>query len=270
MTAEAVKDLYLCGKSLIFAKRNVDKTINGDPVRGLVAIAQVNNGVNAMSNWQNTVGRTAESYVNIVDRVAAPWEKGSGKVAEGAALTAGAGVGAAAGKKTAVGLAAYGLKIASKWVNPLIVISGGVKVARADDKKTETINQACAIGGMFAGEKTAYRLLTPEGRALIKDTKIAQKGLLKSILKTMEKIDKYAAASKSSKFGKIGIPLLKASAFVCASVGSYAIGAEIADQINDARGVHVLAKNSTSIQTAPENKDLLTEDTGNNSLEYIS
>ena len=53
-----------------------------------------------------------------------------------------------------------------------------------------------------------------------------------TLLKLMTKLDKYAANSKSSRFGRIAAPLLKSAAFVCTSVGSYAIGAEIADKIN--------------------------------------
>ena len=263
MTADAVKALYNLGKSSTFAVRNADKTANGDYVRGLVTAGQTNNAIKAIATWDNAIGKKAGSYVNVVEHAAAPWDPKATKVCTATAA------GAAAGKKTAAGLAAYGLKIASDYVNPLIVVSGGVKVANAKDKKTELINQGCAIGGMFAGEKTAYRLLTPEGRALIQDKTFAQKGPIKSLLNVMTKLDKYAANTKSSRFGRIAVPLLKSAAFVCTSVGSYAIGAEIADKINDARGVHPLIKKYEPTPQEVAKNDPPETDI-NQSLEYIS
>ena len=266
MAADAVTALYNLGKSFTFAKRNVDKTINGDPVRGLVAVAQVNNGIKAIATWDNAVGKTAGNCVNIVEKAAAPWVPEAEKVAKTGAAVAGA----VAGKKTVAGLAAYGLKAASNCVNPLIVVSGGVKVANAKDKKTELINQGCAIGGMFAGEKTAYRFLTSEGRALIKDKKFAQKGPVKSLLNLMTKLDKYAANSKSSKFGRIAVPLLKSAAFVSTSVGCYALGSQLADKINEERGVHPLIKNNEHVQQAVAKNNPTETNPNNQFIEYIS
>ena len=284
MSLAAVASLYNLGKSSTFAVRNVDKTANGDYVRGLVAVAQANNGIKAMTEWNNIVGEQAKRYVNAIDKAAKPWDlttktcnatvSGTEAAAAGAAT---AGVATAAGKRTFKGLAAYCLKTASNYVNPLIVISGGVKVATSNDKKTEAINQGCALGAMFTAEKTAYKFLTPEGRALIQNKNFAQKGPIKSVLNTMAKIDRYAAGTKSSRFGKIAIPLLKAATFVCASIGGYAIGSEIADKINEARGVktHALAKNNNPASNIAKKDNIMKEniiekDFEQQPLEYIS
>ena len=106
---------------------------------------------------------------------------------------------------------------------------------------------------------------------------VAQKGPIKSVLNTMAKIDRYAAGTKSSRFGKIAIPLLKAATFVCASIGGYAIGSEIADKINEARGVktHALAKNNNPASNIAKKDNIMKEniiekDFEQQPLEYIS
>ena len=277
MSLAAVASLYNLGKSSTFAVRNVDKTANGDYVRGLVAVAQANNGVKAIAEWNNVVGNEAKKYIDALDAAAKPWDVKAEKVTRTCSATAAeAGVASVTGKKTAKGLAAYCLKTASNWINPLIVVSGGVKVATAKDKKTEAINQGCALGCMFAAEKIAFRILDPKGRALIQNKSFVKNSPIRTFLGTMAKIDRYAAGTKSTKFGKIAIPLAKAAAFVCASVGGYATGAKIADKINEARGVHPLIKNHkpvTSVSPAPviaQKENLMEKDLEKQSLELIS
>ena len=57
----------------------------------------------------------------------------------------------------------YGLK-ATKWatknINPMICISGGIKTLTSDDKVTTGIKETAAISTMFAGEKITKQALT--------------------------------------------------------------------------------------------------------------
>ena len=244
MTADLAISLYEVAKSSIFATRRTNKGINGDPTSFAVASAQITKAIKNTANWNNTIGNTAKTCVEALET--------------------------ASKAKSLTGYLAKGLDIASGAVNPLIATTGVIKVACAKDKKTEAINQACALSGMFAAEKTVFRLLTPEGRALIQNTKIAQKGPVKSMLKAMNGLDRYATASKSSKFGKVAIPILKAATFVCASVSGYAIGAEIADKINNIRGIHPMTKNYEPVQHLSTKKDIIETDLKKEPLEYIS
>jgi hypothetical protein len=82
--------------------------------------------------------------------------------------------------------------VASKSVNPLIVVSGAIKVARSDDKITSIFTETGAIATMFAGE------------AIVKAN--------------------YAKFVKVP--GKLGVAL-KALAFVATSIGCYDLGKKV-------------------------------------------
>ena len=196
-------------RSTIFSTRNVDKTAHGDFVRAAVAVGQAKNAISAIANLDNMAG----------------------------AIT-GAGIkklGAVAESSKAVGYIAKGINWASNMVNPLISLSGIVKVGLADDKESEAIKQTLSLGTMFSVEKIAKLFMTPEGRAKLSKFNFANKGFIKKIMNVMQNIDNYSAAVSKSKWGKIGIPLLKGCTYVCLSVAAYTLGSKISDKINEAR-----------------------------------
>ena len=217
MAVEAALALYLAAKSLIFATRRADKTLNGDVGSALIAGAQLKNGLGAIASFDNKIGKAAGSCVNAIENTAK--------------------------SKSLLGYAAKGLNVA---VNPAIVGLGVFKVVNSDDKKTEAIKQGLSIGTMFTAEGIAKKFLTPEGRAILQEKGILNKNWF---FKAMEGIDRYASKVGVSKWAKIGIPLAKAATFVCASVAGFSIGSKIASEINKARGAY-LTENPYNINPA--------------------
>ena len=135
---------------------------------------------------------------------------------------------------SALGYAAKGVNWASKHINPLICVSGAVKVAMADDKKSEAINQSSALTGMFAVEKATKLLQTTQGRAKLAKMGIGQNKFIQKLMKAMNYIDKVAQNSHS-KWGRIGIPCLKGIGFVCMSIAGYSMGSYLGEKINEMR-----------------------------------
>lgn len=199
--------LYDVTKNAIFSKRRLDKAVNGDIGSYAVATGQIRNGVQAISNFDNAVGRAATTATKAFD----------------------AGAKATGALKYAV----KGVNWAANHVNPLICVTSGIRVLRADDKKSEAINQAYALAGMFSFEKTSKLFLTPEGREKLLKFGFGKEGISKKIMNVFAGLDKIAGAAGASKWVRIGIPVLKGIGFVCASIGGYALGSHIAGKIND-------------------------------------
>lgn len=198
--------LYNTAKAGVFSCRNVDKTVNGAPVRAAVAAGQVYNGVGAAAEFS----KSAKHWKNSIDAVAKT--------------------------SSALGYLAKASMMASNVVNPLICVDGIVKIAKAkeEDKQSEAIKQVCSLGMMFGFERTAKTFMTSEGRAKFLKTSLGQTQKGKTLLKLMRKLDAFSvAAGKSSNWAKFGIPIVKGLSFVCMSIAGYSIGSKISDNIND-------------------------------------
>lgn len=201
--------IYNLVKNAIFCTRRVDRGLEGGISSSgnfVVASAQARNAIDALSSTNNFLGRQAKHVVSSIDDVA----------------------------KTSsfMGYAAKGLNFASKAVNPLICVSGGIKVLAAEDKDREFINQFYALSTMFAFEKTAKLFLTPEGNNLLAKKGINNK-VVKSIIKFVSKYDGMAKAPGAPKYLKFGVPAIKALTFICASIAGYSLGSKAAGKINE-------------------------------------
>ena len=130
----------------IFDIRNVDKVGHGDTGRVGAVAAQTTNLVNAAS----------QSSIKPVQKAASQllgWVDDAGKFI---------GVANAASKVT---------NIASKAVNPLLCVASGVRVLKDDDQYAALIEEGCAMGAMFAGEKLFKTLIAnPVSQKEIKTT----------------------------------------------------------------------------------------------------
>lgn len=119
--------------SLIFACRNVDKTQNGEIGRAPVAAAQSINVMNEVTKYNKALAKGADAATSIFNKMAE--------------------------HNKAVNYAVKGVNWATKNVNPLICVSGGLKVAMAEDKTSAAINEVAALSTMFAGETIAKKAL---------------------------------------------------------------------------------------------------------------
>lgn len=114
--------------SLIFCCRNVDKVEYEDKMGRLpVAIAQANNVFQAVQKLDNVVGHKAQNASAILQDFAK--------------------------EQKAFEYVGKGVKILSKQVNPLICLSSGLDVLKADDKEKALITNASMLGAMFYAEK---------------------------------------------------------------------------------------------------------------------
>ena len=119
--------------SLIFACRDVNKTENGEIGRAPVAAAQSINVLNQISKYNKVIAKGTDAAVSVFDNLAQ--------------------------KSKVVDYTVKGVKWATKNVNPLICVSGGVKVLMSDDKTTAAVKEVAALSTMFAGEAVAKKLL---------------------------------------------------------------------------------------------------------------
>ena len=164
--------------SLIFACRNVNKTENGEIGRAPVAAAQSINVLNQVSKYNKAIAQGTDAAVSVFENLAK--------------------------KSKPVDYAVKGVKWATKNVNPLICVSGGIKVAMSDDKTSTAIKEVAALSTMFAGEGIAKKALP----------------------KLIEKLP------VGSKAGAIIQGLLFVGASIAFNSADEKLGRNIADQVN--------------------------------------
>ena len=113
MAGEAITALYDITKNAIFSKRRLDKAANGDIGSYAVATGQIKKGIDAVAKFDNVVGHATSTATKAFD----------------------------AGAKTtgALGYAVKSVNWAANHVNPLICVTSGIRVLRADDKGAEAI-----------------------------------------------------------------------------------------------------------------------------------
>src|SRR5574344_907994 len=92
----------------IFCGKNFNKTENGDVGRGPVFIGQMRNVINGVSAYDNAAGKTAQTAVNALTKVAQ--------------------------KDKLFEYAGKGLKFLGDNVNPLICVTSGIQILTSDDK----------------------------------------------------------------------------------------------------------------------------------------
>ena len=161
--------------STIFAYRNVGKAEKGEIGRVPVAAAQMLGVTNEVAHYNSKIAKGADAALSVFKNLA----KESKLVDKAIKVT--------------------------KWgvnnVNPLICISGGLKVAMSDDKTSTAIKEAAALSTMFAGEAIAKQVLPK---------------LVKSI-------------PVGNRVGAI----IKGLGFVGASIASYALGEMLGKNLSE-------------------------------------
>ncbi len=175
--------------SVIFSVRNGGKTSAGDIGRLPVTVGQAASVVKASAQYGNPFSRTIKQGLRILnsDYVA----RNLGKV----------------------------VKFASDNINPLIVVSSGIKVAMADkeQRKDVLIAEAGCLAGMFAGEGW----------------------MKKNLAKYLDKIP----------MNKKWIPILKGIVFVTGSITSSLIGEKIGKKVAEFFNGKPQEKSSAQAQT---------------------
>ena len=161
--------------SLIFACRNVNKTENGEIGRAPVAAAQCINVLNQISKYNKVIAKGTDAAVSVFDKMAK--------------------------EHKSVDYAVKGVKWATKNVNPLICVSGGIKVLMSEDKTTAAIKETAALSAMFSGEAIA-------------------KNLLPKLIKKLPVGNKVGA-------------VIEGLLFVGASIASYSVGESIGKDLSD-------------------------------------
>ena len=154
--------------SLIFACRNVNKTENGEIGRAPVAAVQSINVLNQVSKYNKAIAQGTDAAVSVFENLAK--------------------------KSKPVDYAVKGVKWATKNVNPLICVSGGIKVAMSDDKPSAAIKEVAALSTMFAGESIAKKVLP----MLIEKLPLGNKAgaVVKGLLFVGASIASYSAGEK--------------------------------------------------------------------------
>ena len=186
--------------STIFAYRNAEKTKNGDVGRSVVTVGQCAGVVQEISKYDNIFAVSARSALKAYENLAK-----DSKV---------------------LGYAGKALKFAADNVNPLICASGVLKTAMSDDKVGTGITETAALATMFAGE----------GLVKLNYDKLIESKQFKDLLekasktKNLEPVFKYL--EKHNLKGKLGT-IIKGLVFVGGSMGSYAIGQALGDDIAD-------------------------------------
>ena len=198
--------LDVCVPSGIFCYRNLKKVENGEPQRGTVAFAQGAKIVQACANYNDSTAKTANSLCSVFNEYAKKYKP--------------------------VDYAGKAVKWATKNVNPLICASSVIKTATADDKVGTGITEGGALAGMFAGECMMK---------LYMDKVINEKNVFNAA-KSVEGIRWLKPMSeflmKSGHSSKVA-SIIKGIAFVCGSMGSYAVGQNLAEKYADRVKAHL-------------------------------
>ncbi len=203
--------LFICGKVLkvsiamgvcataIFDIRNMDKVGHGDTGRVGAVAAQTTNLVNAASRSSiEPVQKVANTALNYIDD--------AGNVV---------GVTNAASKVTG---------FASKAVNPLLCVASGVRVLKDDDQYAALIEEGCAMGAMFAGEKLLKTLVA--NPIAQKEVKTTSKWATK-IASTIQDATKNLTGAK-----KVLATIAADLALVGVSILSFDIGKKIGKKLS--------------------------------------
>lgn len=188
MTAEAIA---LATRGFIFGGRNIEKTSDGHIGKAPVAGVQIFKSTEEAAKLEGKIGDSARTTLKKLNG----WAKNS---------------------KT-IDYAGKAVKIASDYVNPLICVSAGIDIMRADekDKKAAIVTNVTALTTMFGVEKIMKNHL---GDVIdsVKDDIIK----MKDKSKVAEEVVKFAQQVGKGKL----TPIVKGVAFVVGSCAAYSVG----------------------------------------------
>ena len=209
--------------TIIFGARNVDKTMNDNVARLPVAVGQTTNAVKEIAKYDKAFAKSLTAAAETTSPLLKSLQ--------------------------------WGAEFASNHVNPLICVAGGVKVAMADDKKKEAINQAGALGVMFAAEKSYKALADYENILKIAD-KFGKKETIESLKES--KALKNVISKLGDKKLKTLLNIAYGLGFVTASISGYNIGEKIAARVNARREIESANNDLLMTQNALADKKVKT------------
>lgn len=176
--------------STIFCARNIDKAENQDKVgRWAVAVGQGKKVIDYVRTLDNELGKNTNALIHDI-KVVSEQEK-------------------------LLEYTGKAINFASKKVNPLIIMSSGLDVLTAEDKKSALVKNTTALSAMFAVEHLMKNHLDDV-------TKI------KGIDKVAKKVAEFGM--KHNCEGKLGA-LIHGVAFVVGSCTAYSVGDKFGDLI---------------------------------------
>ena len=196
--------LYICLPRGIFFYRNykkaTDDTENGEKARGTVAFAQGAKIVDGVIKYTDKPGKVGTKALNIFNEYAKQYK--------------------------AIDYAGKAVNWATHNVNPLICISGGIKVLNSDDKVHTGITQVGALSGMFLGEG----LMKLHMGKVINEQNILKLANKFKDTKGLKNITQYILKSgNSNKLASI----IKGLLFVSGSITSYNLGEKLGNDTAD-------------------------------------
>ena len=177
--------------STIFTFRNIDKTENGEIGRAPVALGQAVGVLGEISKYDNAAAMTAKNMLSVFSDLSK--------------------------ENKVMNYAGKFAKFASNNVNPLIALSGGVKVLMSDDKQSAAITEGTALAAMFGGEG----LVKKHYDKIIDSQKV--QNLLKAASKQKYLKPAFDFLQKKNWGGATGA-VIKGLLFLAASMTSYEIG----------------------------------------------
>ncbi|MBO5947200.1 hypothetical protein J6Q66_00010 [bacterium] len=181
----------LCS-TILFGLRNTDKTGKGDIGRLPVAVGQFTNAAKEVARLNSNVAQ-GMSAINT----SSGFLSGAKKCAE----------------------------FAGRNINPLICVAGGIKIATAKDKEKEFVNQTCALGLMFAGEK-AYKALTDYETVKKVVKRLGQEENVAKLASS--ELVKNIRTNVGDKRLKVALNIAKGLGLFATSLGAYSIGEKLA------------------------------------------
>lgn len=196
--------LDICIPSGIFCYRNIKKATddseNGEKTRSTVAFAQGAKIVEAITKYNDETAKTAKNAFSIFDKYAK--------------------------QSKIIDYTGKAVNWATHNVNPLICMSGAVKVLTSDDKVHTGITQTGALAGMFLGEGLMKLHM---GKV------INEQNITKLVEKVKDTKGLKTVANKLLKSGNCGktASILKGLLFVGGSISSFAVGENIGNNCAD-------------------------------------
>lgn len=184
--------------STIFTFRNIDKTENGDIGRAPVALGQAVGVLGEVAKYDNAVAVSAKNVLSVFSDLSQ--------------------------ENKVMNYAGKFAKFASNNVNPLIAVSGGVKVLMSDDKQSTAITEGSALSAMFGGEalvKKYYDSIANSKTVQNTLKSAANSKYLKSVFEFIEK----------KNWGGATGAIVKGLLFIAGSMTSYEIGHIAGDKI---------------------------------------
>ena len=205
--------------STIFTYRNFDKTEKGEIGRAPVFIGQAAGVLSEVAKYDNAIAVGAKNALSVF-----------GDLAQG---------------NKALDYAGKFAKFASENVNPLIAVSGGIKVLMSDDKQSTAIKEAAALSAMFAGEglvKNYYDKLANSNAVQSALKSASNKKFIKPVVEFLAK----------KKWGGAVGAIFKGLLFVAASMSSYEIGHLAGDKIAKKVKDYQAEKNAANAKVVEE------------------